>query len=330
MSQINKQWVRLAMLLHTQLSFRGTRETFLEMPIERWNRCTTLVRQIRRSQLRSWSLAASELSQELSQAISHLQHELASIQQQVPFQNTVARRATTREIYEDLVALDEEFAELDYDISSCQLSITTEPIVLEGVYLGPFEIRWYWGQTTRNEEPSYRVIAKDPHPAESRENVTHPHVLDERLCEGDGRHAIRRARTEGRLLDFFTLIANVLRTYNPASPFVELALWSGSDCSDCGGLVDEDCSYVCHQCSETICSDCDIRCIDCEESFCSGCLGSCAVCEERVCRDCRKKCQSCHRHICPNCLNEQERCTHCDEDDSDSQDSVQATASAQV
>jgi hypothetical protein len=46
-------------------------------------------------------------------------------------------------------------------------------------------------------EPAYRVIAKDAHPAESRENVTHPHVMDEVLCEGDGKHGIRRALSEG-------------------------------------------------------------------------------------------------------------------------------------
>ena len=37
----------------------------------------------------------------------------------------------------------------------------------------------------------------------------------------------------------------VLRTYNPESPFVELALWNGSSCSDCGAGVDEDHSYSC-------------------------------------------------------------------------------------
>ena len=44
-------------------------------------------------------------------------------------------------------------------------ALTTEPIELAGVELGPFEIRLEW--TTTGDEPAYRVIAKDPHPAES-------------------------------------------------------------------------------------------------------------------------------------------------------------------
>jgi hypothetical protein len=89
-----------------------------------------------------------------------------------------------------------------------------------------------------------RVIAKDPPPCESRENVTHPHVMDETLCEGHGRHAIRQAIAQGRLLDFFTLVANGLRTYNEESPFVALELWYGAACSDCGAVVDDEDRFV--------------------------------------------------------------------------------------
>ena len=170
--------------------------------------------------------------------------------------------------------------------------------MLEGVYLGPFEIQLQWARVTNGGEPAYRVIAKDPHPAESRENVTHPHVMDEILCEGDGKHGIRRALSEGRLLDFFTLVAGVLRTYNPESPFVELALWSGSSCSDCGALVDEDYSYSCHKCGDTICGECETVCGGCDDSCCSGCIGSCAACEESFCRRCLKTL----RGLPPACL----------------------------
>ena len=130
--------------------------------------------------------------------------------------------------------------ELDYDCRGRRLSVVTEPIVLAGVYLGPFEIRLQWARPTRGDMPAYRVIAKDPHPAEGRDNVTHPHVMDEILCEGEGRHAVRQALKQGRLLDFFTLVAGILRTYNPESPFVELVLWHGGSCSDCGAGVNED------------------------------------------------------------------------------------------
>jgi hypothetical protein len=249
-----------------------------------------------------------------------VQHELTAIQQRLTCRTGAERFATASEIYGDLVALNDEFEELDFDPKVCRLSITTESIVLEGIYLGPFEIRLQWARATNGSEPTYRVIAKDPHPAESRENVTHPHVMDEILCEGDGKHGIRRALAEGRLLDFFTLVAGVLRTYNPESPFVELALWSGSSCSDCGALVDEDYSYSCNKCGDTVCGECETTCCGCDDYCCSGCIGSCAACEESFCRRCLKPCEACHRHVCSGCLDEQERCTKCHEEESANED----------
>src|SRR4029078_3338290 len=100
-----------------------------------------------------------------------------------------------------------------------RLSVITEAILLDGVYLGPFEIQLNWSRAPDSDRICYRVMAEDPHPAESRDNVTHPHVMDELLCEGDGKHAIRLALSEGRLLDFFTLVAGLLRTHQPESPF---------------------------------------------------------------------------------------------------------------
>jgi hypothetical protein len=234
------------------------------------------------------------------------------------------------EIYKDLIALQEDFKELDFDVGPSRLSVTTDAIVLEGVYLGAFEIRLNWARASDPDRPCYHVIAKDPHPAESRDNVTHPHVMDEILCEGDGKHAIRLALSEGRLLDFFTLVAGVLRTYNPESPFVELALWHGSACSDCRAMVAEDYSYVCHRCGETLCGECETVCGGCEESYCSSCIGSCAACEESCCRGCLKRCDGCHRHVCSDCLNEQERCTKCHEEESESETSEPATTGTEV
>ena len=42
----------------------------------------------------------------------------------------------------------------------------------------------------RETSVEYRVIALDPHPATKSESITHPHVQDERLCEGEGHAAI--------------------------------------------------------------------------------------------------------------------------------------------
>ena len=186
MSTLNKQFVRLAVAIHAQLLSRRGREPLIELPIESWQRCSDLVRQIRRAQLRGWHLAANELLRDLRYTIPSIEHELTALLQKLPRPMETDRIATTGDIYQDLVALKEEFEGLDYDLRTCWLSVTTEPIVLDGIYLGPFEIQLQWDQLARSEAPTYRVIAKDPHPAESRENVTHPHVMD--------RSALRRRR----------------------------------------------------------------------------------------------------------------------------------------
>jgi hypothetical protein len=252
---------------------------------------------------------------DLRSSIPSVERELATIVQSLPNPVGLERFATANEIFEDLLAVNDEFEELAYDLRLRRLTVTTEPIVLEGVYLGPFEIQLQWARLACSDAPAYRVFAKDPHPAESRDSITHPHVMDEVLCEGDGRHAIRQALVQGRLLDFFTLIAGILRTYNPESPFVELALWSGSTCSDCGAVVDEDESYSCQKCGQTVCGGCEAACCGCEDSCCSECITSCASCEDNYCRRCVKPCDNCQERVCAGCLDKHERCPKCHEEE---------------
>jgi hypothetical protein len=265
-------------------------------------------------------MAAKSLRQDLECAVRSLQHELTAVEEQLRVPNGTKRFVTVSELYEDLRTIGDEFAAVDYDLQLRRLSVTTEPIVLDGTYLGPFEIQLQWARRADRGGPIYPVIAKDPHPAESRDNVTHPHVMDQILCEGDGRHAIQSAFSEGRLLDFFTLVAGVLRTYNSESPYVELALWTGASCADCGALVDQDDSYSCQKCDETICGECEVTCGGCDEVRCSGCCESCATCDERFCHGCLKRCESCRRYVCSNCLDENERCTNCHEEEGERED----------
>jgi hypothetical protein len=251
----------------------------------------------------------------LRYTIPSVEAELAAVIRELPPTTVNESVAKTGDIYQDLVALGEEFDEIQYDLRGRWLSVTTEPIELEGIYLGPFEIRLDWGRPVDGEPPSYRVMAKDPRPAESRDSVTHPHVLDEVLCEGDGREAIRQALAQGRLLDFFTLVAGVLRNYNPESPFVELALWYGQSCSDCGAVVSDDDCYVCQKCGSTLCEGCEITCCGCDDSCCSSCITGCAACDDNYCRRCLRSCKDCRSSICSGCLNENERCPDCHEEE---------------
>jgi hypothetical protein len=313
MSAINKRLVRLALAIGGELASHRGRTRLIDLPTGSWGRCVELVRRVRRAQLRGWHLAADELRTELGYTIPTLQSELAAIHQQLPRAIVVQRFPTTNDLYQDLLLLTEEFENVDYDCRARKLSVMTEPIVLEGIYLGPFEIELDWGRLCENDAPPYRVIAKDPHPAESRENVTHPHVLDEVLCEGEGRNAIRRALAQGRLLDFFTLVAGVLRSYNTESPFVDLTLWYGQVCSDCGAVVSDEDRYACRTCGETICEGCESLCTGCEESCCSGCITTCPGCSDGYCRGCLRRCDHCGASVCPKCLDDNERCPTCHE-----------------
>lgn len=313
MDRPSKPLVRLALAIHRALVIPCSRERLIELPTGAWQSATELVRRLRRAELHRWHLAAATLRGDLRHTLSSLQSPLIELERTLvgPSCNPYLARPT--DIYRDLVAIEEEFAALSFDCRFHTLSVTTEPITLVGHFLGPFEVRLDLRQLKC--ESCYRVIALDPHPAASREGVTHPHVLDELLCEGDGRAAIRQALVQGRLLDFFQLVANLLRTYNAESPFVELALWHGEDCSDCGETVTPEYRFLCERCEDAICSDCQTTCGDCECSFCNSCISKCPNCLDAYCGRCLTGCSACTRVVCSECLDEQERCPDCHEEE---------------
>lgn len=324
---IQKHLWRLAATVRAELASRRGRDRFVELPTWSWDRCATACRQIRRAELRGWNLAAETLRRELGATLRSLVMELTELVDQIPRAPSPERLARTSHIYGDLVALADGFDRFEYDLRAQWLRVTTEPITLDGTYLGPFEIRLAWGQP--GAEFPYRVIATDPHPAHSRDSVTHPHVMDEHLCEGEARTAIRQALAQGRLLDFFTLIANGLRSYNPDSPFVALDVWQGASCSDCGAYVDDDEGRTCATCEGTVCDDCQTTCARCDESCCSSCSLPCPHCDETCCRGCLRPCPGCRTRVCGGCFGpDDERCTHCYEEEPSNPDLEPASCGA--
>jgi hypothetical protein len=236
----------------------------------------------------------------------------------------VFTQPTLRAIYEELTQVQEEFDTLSFDFKENRLSIETEPVELENIYLGPFQIELHlkslWQHTTHG---SYRVIAQDPHPASGNEDVTHPHVNANRLCEGDGPAAITMALASGRLFDFFSLVANILKTYNSSSAYVRLDDWIGRDCYECGSRMSDDEVYYCQFCSSEFCEDCSSSCRVCETSACTNCLETCICCDERVCKDCLKVCRECGGLYCTSCMDQSERiCPNCKESEEYSDDSI--------
>jgi hypothetical protein len=205
-----------------------------------------------------------------------------------------------REIFEDLAALQGEFADLQFDLRAGTLSVTTDDIRLEDVDLGPFQIVLHWDR--RHTAQPYDVLALAPFPADSDSSVTHPHVRNDALCEGDGRAAIRSALEQGRFYDTFVLIRQILETYNSGSAYVPLGEWTGRECRDCGRLTPADEADSCGRCGEDVCRDCSCGCSACGESRCSECASFCAACQDGICPSCSDLCSDCDDRCCRTCL----------------------------
>ncbi len=291
---------RAVVIIHQALVQRHEPQRWPELPGSCWHRALKLLERSQRARCRNWILAADRLAREFHGALGTLVSQLTELQQAEEQPATSLRSSSYRDVYRDLTELTREFATVKYESSHHQLRISTEPIELNGIYLGPFEIRLDLGRL--DDTPAYRVVALEPNPAASCEEVTHPHVLNELLCEGEGRLAINRALAEGRLLDFFQLIAGVLRTYNDESPYMELSNWDSQPCHGCGVLVHPEQGDGCSDCESWLCYECEATCSSCGEGHCHQCLRSCGRCEEPFCAKCLKTCSGCLEQVCNSCL----------------------------
>jgi len=219
------------------------------------------------------------------------------------------------DIFADLDQIEQEFGELNFDLNEKTISVITNPIELDEIPFGPFEIKLFIDEIGKLYSNSpYKVIALEPNPAATDCNVTHPHVSHEKLCEGDGVTTIRAALEQGRLTDFFTMVKNILTTYNPDSPYVSLDSWEGIACYDCGYIVSGDECYYCEDCERDYCSSCSTYCQLCDTTICLGCSYECPACGQPVCRHCTAVCLECEETLCKDCVDEDGLCRNCQEE----------------
>jgi len=311
MSDQRQVFLRAAARIHERLMQRQVRCRWIEWPKESWERS------VRQAQLRDqvcrrgWWAAAARVESALLSELRTLSGQVEAIQRELQHQpgHFVASQ---RHIFEDLLAIEQEFAAVEVQLKEARISVTTESINLERTYLGPFRISLSWNRIGQAGSP-YDVAATDPQPAASSSDIVHPHVNGERLCEGEGNLPIREALKQGRLLDFFTIVHQTLTTYNSESAYVQLSHWNGIDCSDCGyTLADDEDRYGCPQCCDCFCSQCVTSCYGCDTDHCKGCLGECADCKEAFCPSCLTRCRCCQRRFCEECLDDG-RCHNCQE-----------------
>ncbi len=287
-----------------------TDRLFPQAPLHSWQMC---VRRIRKAGDRQWSAALDIVRREALAALAEMKDWIVGCRGVLNPRIERPGDSSVGDIYRDLVSLRDEFPEVAVEFSDSSVSVTTEPIVLEDIYLGPFEIKLSWANA--GDSLGYEVLARDPHPPTTAEDVTHPHIESDHLCEGDGSMPIRQALQQGRLADFFLIVRQILATYNSGSAYVQLDQWSGQSCSDCGGHYDDDSGVCCPECESEICDGCSRDCGSCASYYCGECISICGQCSDQTCNSCLRTCSGCDEPICEGCLKICSRCnsTQCED-----------------
>jgi hypothetical protein len=223
-----------------------------------WQELATCAERLQVVLERGWYVAGQQVLDDLVYVTRRLERELEAFRQQLPATLQSAKASNPGEIMKELSALQAEFDDVELDPQERTLCVTIGPIELEGVYLGGFRVNLYWEMIGRSR--AYVVEALDPCLAEGTEDVTHPHVRDGMLCEGDGTAPIKAALSQGRFFDFFTLVRQILETYNAESAHVTLDKWDGVTCRDCGNRMSREEHGICEPCEDPLCSDCSLHC----------------------------------------------------------------------
>lgn len=252
---------------------------------------------------RRWTHAGDQVRRQIGVTLRDLQYALSHCERAV--REVAPHPPSLRLVHEELCQLFDEFDGCGLDMQAGILSVVTDPIILEGLALGPFRIEIELAQLEINDPSRWlKVVALSPNTATCDEAVTHPHVRDERLCTGDATMAISNALGDGRVCDVLMMVRSILATYNAHSPFVRIEDWDGRACYDCGSIADADSAFFCEHCDHDYCDDCTSYCRRCDETRCRGCLSDCPICNEACCGGCLSGCQRCRVSACADCMEE--------------------------
>ena len=302
-----RNW-RAAQSIHDELTGAGWLASLPTLPTAAWDNLCHTSRMLALAMQRGWRAAGQSVLEDLDYVVQRLERELQSYRQQLPSELKSNYVVSTREIATDLAALREEFSDVSLSGIDQQIGVLIEPIELEGTSLGRFRIVLRW-----NEIRSYRaydVVATEPCPAQDNDEVTHPHVRDGELCEGEGAAPIKAALSQGRIFDFFLLVRQILETYNPGSAHIALGQWDGVSCSECGGRMSSDERSSCERCNAALCGECSSSCQGCERYVCTGCANECTSCDENFCASCLRMAAGSNQGLCQSCLetNQEDEC----------------------
>ncbi len=327
MRKCSKDLLRLAVKAHTGLT-NGRRDRNLHEVLyrmtDRLEFLAGYARRISRCTDRGWHLAGQRLAEQLRSQLYDLTIDLAVCRDEA--NRPPQPPPTLASLYAEMQQAVREFGDIAYHPEENSVSVTTEPIVLEHVSLGPFEIRLRLEHLGDGDYGrAIRIVALDPNPAAANEAVTHPHVSDERLCPGDAGAALNSALAGGRLCDVLQIVQSVLSTYNAESPYVALENWNGRSCPECDYVMGDEDGYRCEACEEDVCDECTVSCAGCHDLFCKGCVTSCPLCGDNLCARCVDACKECGQTACTGCLDEG-LCPTCIEKREDNDENEESTS----
>lgn len=194
-----------------------------------------------------------------------------------------SKKVYKKNIADDIRALKKEFE--DVKISTKEISVVTEPIILEGRNFGRFKINWEYSRSRWDIRLEALEPLANPWDAfrkfiERRDDFyytyPHPHIEGNHLCLGDGDEAFFAAWTQGRIFDFFLIVSTILKNYAPINAHRRVEKWNKTTrCCKCGKEADilKD-IYKCTDCGITVCRSCmDFTCKDdnCRFGLCHRC-----------------------------------------------------------
>lgn len=227
-----------------------------------------------------------------------------------------------RELYADILAVEEEFGNYTWDHRHSTLYVTIDPVTLCGVLLGPFRIFLKFEHFSHPARADGHLYVEATQPNRSQGHF-HPHVgTGGQVCLGDGTHSIIQSLEDGRVLDYFIILKHLLNSYDSSGAYTPLDRWGEEDdedsveCEDCGFRSEDyafcsscdssycmDCYRICDNCDEPVCDSCRSVCETCDTTMCQGCLNfSCVVCARPLCGDCATMCcDACGNSMCASC-----------------------------
>jgi len=88
---------------------------------------------------RGWLTGAENIRSRIDRNLNDFSYYLQRFKELVNSDETVLPKMA--DIYAELVQIEQEFGEIKFDPKEKDISVTTEPIILNDIPLGPFEVR---------------------------------------------------------------------------------------------------------------------------------------------------------------------------------------------